>query len=70
MGPVKGPACPMYIIFLPSGSNSELSEPHDIKKKNLQQKEKIIGYTYILLSLVYIAKIYFANIRASASEIE
>ena len=51
-------------------SNLELSEPHDIKKKDLQQKEKIIGYTYILLSLVYIAKIYFANIRASASEIE
>ena len=40
MGPVKGPACPMYIIFLPSESNSELSEPHDIKKNELTTKRK------------------------------
>ena len=70
MGPVKGPACPMYIIFLPSESNSELSESHDIKKNELTTKRKKIGYTYNLFSLVYIAKIYFANIRASASDIE
>ena len=40
MGPVKGPACPIYIIFLPSESNSELSEPHDAKKNELTKQKK------------------------------